>query len=158
MDKRPKRSRDKYNPYTLHSEKAKNIYRVTFSNQNKTVNIAITKEIFDELDENEKEDARQIQKIARYNERNIVTESTLNKRVFNKPENVEEIVIRKINNEKLKKAMDKLSKEQRRRILLHYDYQMSLEEIAEIEGRSKQAIQESIEWGMKKLKKIFEKF
>ena len=32
MDKRPKRSRDKYNPYTLHSEKAKNIYRVTFSN------------------------------------------------------------------------------------------------------------------------------
>lgn len=35
---------------------------------------------------------------------------------------------------------------------------MSLEEIAEIEGRSKQAIQESIEWGMKKLKKIFEKF
>ena len=56
MDKRPKRSRDKYNPYTLHSEKAKNIYRVTFSNQNKTINIAITKEIFDELDENEKED------------------------------------------------------------------------------------------------------
>ena len=54
--------------------------------------------------------------------------------------------------------MDKLTKEQRRRILLHYDYQMSLEEIAEIEGRSKQAIQESIEWGMKKLKKIFEKF
>ena len=53
MDKRPKRSRDKYNPYTLHSEKAKNIYRVTFSNQNKTINIAITKEIFDELDENE---------------------------------------------------------------------------------------------------------
>lgn len=158
MDKRPKRSRDKYNPYTLHSEKVKNIYRVTFSNQNKTINIAITKEIFDELDENEKEDARQIQKIARYNERNIVTESTLNKRVFNKPENVEEIVIRKINNEKLKKAMDKLTKEQRRRILLHYDYQMSLEEIAEIEGRSKQAIQESIEWGMKKLKKIFEKF
>lgn len=158
MDKRPKRSRDKYNPYTSHSEKAKNIYRVTFSNQNKTINIAITKEIFDELDENEKEDARQIQKIARYNERNIVTESTLNKRVFNKPENVEEIVIRKINNEKLKKAMDKLTKEQRRRILLHYDYQMSLEEIAEIEGRSKQAIQESIEWGMKKLKKIFEKF
>ena len=35
MDKRPKRSRDKYNPYILHSDKSKNIYKVTFSNLNK---------------------------------------------------------------------------------------------------------------------------
>ncbi len=48
--------------------------------------------------------------------------------------------------------MDKLTKQQRRRILLYYDYQLSMEEIARIEGCSKQSVQESIDWGMKKLK------
>ncbi len=157
MDKRPKRTRDKYNPYILHSEKEKNVYKVTFSNKSEMISIDITKDIFDELDEFEKEDARQIQEIARHNELNVVTETTLNKRSFEKQVNVDEIVINKINNEKLYKAMDKLTKQQRRRILLYYDYQLSMEEIAKIEGCSKQSIKESIDWGIKKLRKFFEK-
>lgn len=158
MDKRPKRTRDKYNPYILHSEIEKNVYKVTFSNKNEMISIDITKEIFNELDEFEKEDARQIQEIARHNELNAVTETTLNKRAFEKQVNIDEVVINRINNEKLHKAMDKLTKQQRRRILLYYDYQLSMEEIARIDGCSKQSVQESIDWGMKKLKKIFEKF
>lgn len=74
MDKRPKRSRDKYNPYILHSEKLKNIY-----------------------------------------------------------------------NKKLAKALETLTKEQRKRILLYYDYQLTMEEIARIEGCAKQSVQESFE-------------
>ena len=54
--------------------------------------------------------------------------------------------------------MDKLTKQQRRRILLYYDYQLSMEEIARIEGCSKQSVQESIDWGMKKLKKFLKNF
>lgn len=158
MDKRPKRTRDKYNPYVLHSEIEKNVYKVTFFNKKEMISIDITKEIFDELNEFEKEDARQIQEIARHNELNAVTENTLNKRAFQKQENIDEIIINKLNNEKLQKAMDKLTKQQRRRILLYYDYQLSMEEIARIEGCSKQSIQESIDWGMKKLKNFFEKF
>lgn len=158
MDKRPKRSRDKYNPYILHSEKSKNIYRVSFSNIHKMENIKISKKIFDQLDEFEKEDARQIQEIKRHYEQNTVTESTLNKRAFNKPEDVDEIVIKNIYNEKLAKALETLTKDQRRRILLYYDYQLTIEEIARIEGCAKQSVQESIEWGIKKLKKFFEKF
>ena len=158
MDKRPKRSRDKYNPYILHSEKSKNIYRVSFSNIHKMENIKISKKIFDQLDEFEKEDARQIQEIKRHYEQNTVTESTLNKRAVNKPEDVDEIVIKNIYNEKLAKALETLTKEQRRRILLYYNYQLTMEEIARIEGCAKQSVQESIEWGIKKLKKFFEKF
>ena len=158
MDKRPKRSRDKYNPYILHSEKSKNIYRVSFSNIQKIENIKISKKIFAQLDEFEKEDARQIQEIKRHYEQNEVTEITLNKRAFDKPEDVDEIVIKNIYSEKLEQAMKTLTKEQRRRILLYYDYQLTMEEIAKIEGCAKQSVQESIEWGIKKLKKFFEKF
>ena len=158
MDKRPKRSRDKYNPYTLHSDKSKNIYKVTFSNLNKIAKVKISKKIFEQLDEFEKEDARQIQEIKRHYEQNEVTEITLNKRAFNKPEDVDEIVIKNIYSEKLEQAMKTLTKEQRRRILLYYDYQLTMEEIAKIEGCAKQSVQESIEWGIKKLKKFFEKF
>ena len=46
MDKRPKRTRDKYNPYILHSEIEKNVYKVTFSNKNEMISIDITKEDF----------------------------------------------------------------------------------------------------------------
>lgn len=158
MDERPKRNRDKDNPYILHSDKSKNIYNVTFSNKDTNIKIEISKDIFEELDEFEKEDVRQIRRMERYNEYNFVTENTLNKRAFNKAENVEDIVIKNIYNEKLKKALDKLTKKQKRRILLYYDYQLSLEEIAIIEGCSKQSIQESIIWGMKKLRNFFEKF
>ncbi len=158
MDQRPKRTRDKDNPYILHSEKEKNIYKVTFSNNKEVISIDITKEIFEEFDEFEKEDARQIQEMARHNELNIVTEATLNRRAFYKPESVDDIIIKNIDNEKLQKALNKLTKEQRRRILLYYDYQLTMEEIATIEGCSKQSIQESIKWGIKKLKNFFEKF
>ena len=94
----------------------------------------------------------------RHYEQNEVTEITLNKRAFDKPEDVDEIVIKNIYSEKLEQAMKTLTKEQRRRILLYYDYQLTMEEIAKIEGCAKQSVQESIEWGIKKLKKFFEKF
>ncbi len=158
MDQRPKRTRDKNNPYILHSEKEQNIYKVVFSNNNEVISVDITKEIFEEFDEFEREDARQIQEMARHNELNIVTEETLNRRAFNKPESIDDIIMKNIDNEKLQKALDKLTKEQRRRILLYYDYQLTMEEIATIEGCSKQSIQESIKWGIKKLKNFFENF
>ena len=158
MDKRPKRSRDKYNPYNLHSEKAKNIYGITFNNDSKIIDTAINKEIFDEFDEFEKEDARQIQKASRNNELNIVTEQTLNKRTLNKAENIEEIVIKKIYSEKLNKALKKLTEKQRKRILLYYNYQLTLEKIARLDGCSRQSVYESIKWGIKKLKKYLKNF
>ena len=85
-------------------------------------NIKISKKIFDQLDEFKKEDARQIQEIKRHYEHNTITESTLNKMEVNKPEDIDEIVIKNIYNEKLAKALETLTKEQRRRILLYYDY------------------------------------
>ena len=155
MDERPKRSRDKYNPYYLNSDKAKGLYEVTFFIGKEKIKVKLSKNIFEQFDEFEKDDARQIRKNKRNNEMNFVTEDNINKRAFIKPESTEDVVIKKIHNERLAKAMDKLTKEQRRRILLYYDYQLTMEEIARIEGCSKQSVQESIEWGIKKLKKYF---
>lgn len=45
----------------------------------------------------------------------------------------------------------------RRRILLYYDYNLSLSEIAEIEGCSNVAIKYSIDVALRQLKKFFEK-
>ena len=155
MDKRPKRSRDKYNPYSLNSEKAKGLYEVTFFMGKEEIKVNLSQNIFEQFEDFEKEDARQIRKHKRNNELNAITENSLNKRAFIKPESIEEVVIKKINNERLAKAMGKLTKQQRRRILLHFDYQLTMEEIARIEGCSKQSVQESIEWGIKKLRKNF---
>lgn len=155
MDKRPKRSRDKYNPYSLNSEKAKGLYEVTFFMGKEEITVNLSQNIFEQFEDFEKEDARQIRKHKRNNELNAITENSLNKRAFIKPESIEEVVIKKINNERLAKAMGKLTKQQRRRILLHFDYQLTMEEIARIEGCSKQSVQESIEWGIKKLRKNF---
>lgn len=136
----------------------KNIYKVSFSNINQKIKIEIPKKIFEQLDEFEKEDARQIQERKRHYEQNTVTEITLNKRAFDRPEDIDEIVIKNIYSKKLEQALKTLTKEQRRRILLYYDYQLTMEEIAKVESCSKQSVQESIEWGIKKLKKFFEKF
>lgn len=155
MDKRPKRSRDKYNLYSLNSEKAKGLYEVTFFMGKEKIKVNLSKNLFDQFEEFEKEDARQIRKHKRNDELNTITENTLNKRAINKPDGTDEIVIKKIHNERLARAMEKLTKQQRRRILLYYDYQLTMEEIARIEGCSKQSVQESIEWGIKKLQKYF---
>ena len=47
MDKHSKRNKDKYNTYTLLSNKDKNIYVVVFKdNRNKTHNIEVSKDIY----------------------------------------------------------------------------------------------------------------
>jgi len=56
VDKHSKRNKDKYNPYTLLSNKDKNIYVVVFKdNRNKTHNIEVSKDIYNAFDKFELE-------------------------------------------------------------------------------------------------------
>jgi DNA-directed RNA polymerase specialized sigma24 family protein len=65
-----------------------------------------------------------------------------------------------VENEILQKAISKLSKKQRRRIMFYYFENLTFEEIAKFESKkiSARAIEYSVEAAVKNLKKILEKF
>lgn len=157
MDKRPKRNRYKDNPYYLYSDKEKNIYEVCFSNKNQKYKVDVTKEVFEELDKTEKNEARIIQYDKRYLEQSYQTDVNLYKKAINKQLTVYETIVKKNEYMKLQKAIKILSPIQKRRILLHFEYNLTLAEIAKIEGCSKVAIKYSIDIAIKKLRKFFEK-
>mgnify|MGYP006873258533 CR=1 FL=1 len=59
MDKRPKRRKDKYNPYTLHTEKGK--YYIVFIDVNNHIQkVEVSKTIFDSFNIFELEDISQM--------------------------------------------------------------------------------------------------
>lgn len=157
MDQRPKRNRDKDNPYFLHSDEKNDIYIVQFSNGDSQYNIEISKDLFYEFDNIERYEARKIQYDKRYLEQSYQTDISLYNKAINKPLSVEDKTIKDIDYKKLNRAIGTLSKMHRRRILLYYDYNLSLSEIAEIEGCSKVAIKYSIDVALKQLREYFEK-
>lgn len=169
MDKKPKRNRDKNNPYYLSSDRENDTYIVTISN--KDINVRITKEVFDLMDELEKNEAKLIQRDKRHlvfnkyvieqNEESLTHEEIMEvffyKRAKDKPKSLEDKVIEEIENKKLYKALHSLSNLHRRRILLYYKHNLSFSQIAEIEGCSKVAIKYSIDKALEELRKKFYK-
>lgn len=84
MDQRPKRNRNKDNPYFLHSDEEKNIYIVQFSDGDSQYNVEISKELFNEFDDIERDEARKIQYDKRYLEQSYQTDISLyNKQLIN---------------------------------------------------------------------------
>lgn len=69
-----------------------------------------------------------------------------------------EIYERKLSNEELYKAINQLPDKQAKRIYARYFQNMSLAEIAKVEGVKLNSVKESIEWGLKKISKILKKF
>ena len=79
-------------------------------------------------------------------------EVALYRKAIEKPISVENIIEKKIENENLQKAIDNLPEKQRRRLLLYYKYELTLEKIAEIEQCSFGAIKVSIHKALRNLK------
>ena len=157
MDERPKRNRDKYNPYYLQSDVKNNIYGVTFSSGKNKADLSITKEIFYAMDDYEKMEANQIQWAKRHIEQSVLYEDTLYKRALIKPISVEEEVDNKIKKEHLLKAINTLQPLQKRRIELYFYEKLSYSQIAKKEGCSKVAVKYSIDLALRDLKKFFSK-
>lgn len=171
MDEKPKRNRDKYNPYYLSSDRKNNIYIVTISSEDlpEDIEVDITKEVFDLMDELEKNEARLIQQDKRHltsnifvagNDEDFLTheeklEVLFYKKGKNKPKSLEDKVIEKLENAELNKALNTLSDMHRRRILLYFKHNLSLSQIAEIEGCSKTAIKYSIDKALEELRKNY---
>ena len=145
----------KVDSYTLEYIEDEDKYYISFEDSAKQeCRIEIEKEIFDIYMKSKKSYIKIKNETSRHLEHSLLSEVDIYKRAFEKSNNVVDIIMQKLESEKLQAAFNKLTKEQRRRILLYYDYQLTMEEIALIEKCSKQSVQESIKWGMKKLKKF----
>jgi len=152
-EKRPKRRKDKYNPYTL-TEKEDKHFLSFCDGQGVWQEIQITNELFEVLNRFELDDLSILNEWDRHYEHSELTEGSLYDRAATIPESVEETVFRNLRYEALYKAMEQLPETQRRRLILYYFMGFTYAQIAEKEGCKYQTVQESIYAALKKLKKL----
>ena len=151
--KRPKRRKDKYNPYTIYEKNG--YYFVSFEDgQGVSHILEIGKTLYETFDSFELDDLVYLNVLDRHIEQSEVWESTLNARAVQKPESTEDIVFRRIQIQELHRAIAELPEVQRRRIVLYYFEEMTYEQIARKEHCSFQAVAKSIVAAEKRIKKI----
>lgn len=129
----PKRRKDKDNPYTIYISENGQCYLSFKDGQGAFHNLKIDKLLYLLFDQFELEDKSYLNYFDRYIEHSELTESSLNVRAVSQPESVEEIVCCRICNERLFHAIAALPEKQRRRLVLHYFYDLTYEQIAEME-------------------------
>lgn len=154
-EKRPKRRKDKYNPYTL-SQKEDKHYLSFRDGQGILRELQITKELFEVLNRFELDDLSVLNEWDRHIEHFEQTEQSLNRRAFSKEESVEETVLRSIEYERLHRAITQLPETQRRRLILYYFEGLTYEQIARMEGCTIMPVKRSIDSGHKKTQTFFQ--
>lgn len=155
MKSNPKRRKNKDNPYTIVFLENENKYFIRFENEeNVAICIPIEKEIFEIFNEYELIELSQMNRYDRHIEHSELSEITLNKKMINKPESVENIVCDIVEKERLYNAVLSLPESQKRRILMYYFGNYTQKEIADKEKCSIRAIQYSLKIGLKNLKKF----
>ena len=150
---RPRRRKDKYNPYTL-SEKAGHHYVSFKDGQGILQEIEISEHIYKVFDKFELEDLVYLNVWDRHLEQSEVCEQTLNQRAFQKSEGIEESVVDMLEMEQLHKAIVNLPEVQRRRIVQYYFEGLTYQQIAREEHCSFQAVAKSISAAEKRIKKF----
>lgn len=150
---RPKRRKDKYNPYTL-SENDSHYYVSFKDGQGVLQEIEISECIYKAFDKFELEDLVYLNVWDRHLEQSEVCEQTLNQRAFQKPEGIEESVLDMLELEQLHKAIVNLPEVQRRRIVQYYFEGLTYQQIAREEHCSFQAVAKSISAAEKRMKKF----
>lgn len=150
-EKRPKRRKDKYNPYTLTKIKDKHILSFR-DGQGVLQEITIDRELFELLDRFELDDLSFLNEVDRHYEHSELTEISLYNRAVALPESVEDAVLRNLQYEALYNAIWKLPEAQRRRLIFYYFGGLTYAQIADMEGCKYQTVQESIYAALKNLK------
>lgn len=159
IDPRPKRRRDKDNPYeifTVGISTESPHYYIRFQDGVLTEHcLEISRELFAALNQFELDDLSHMNKVDNHYEHICLSEAELNSRISNHPESVEEAVFRYIENERLYAAMKRLPQKQYRRLVLYFFGRLTYEQIAELEGCKHPAVIKSINTAIQTLKKIF---
>ena len=152
MNDLPKRRKDKYNPYSFKKMDIDDKYIISFTNNNNEIELEISKELYSVFNNFELSDLSIMNEFDRHIEHSKLNENTLNKRIFNVERGVEDIVINKIEKQKLHIALDSFPLKQKNRIQKYFFENLTQKEIAKIENCSIRAIQYSIECALKNLK------
>ena len=141
--------------YILEYVESENKYYISFKDSvDKDCRIEINKKVFNEYIESKKSYIKVKNEIGRYMEHSELTDITLYNRCFNKPKSVEDTVIENIRKENILLAKKGLTPTQRRRIELHIEDGIKLEDLAKLEGVRRNKIDKSISLGIKKIKKF----
>ena len=155
-DPRPKRRKDKDNPYELFTTglgTAQPRYYLAFVDSTGTEQcMEIDKTLFDVFDRFELEDISFMNEVDRHYEQSEQTEQSLNRRAAQPQKSVEETVFQSVQVKTLRQAIAKLPEKQRRRLILYYFGDFTYEQIAEMERCSHPAVMKSISSALKKLK------
>lgn len=155
MDRRPKRRKDKYNPYTLHKENER--YYVSFiDSNNKFQKIEISQEVFESFNKFELEDVSQMNEYERHYEHSEIYENTLHRRNVSDVQSLEEYFDNAQDADNLHMAVNKLPEVQKRRLKKYYFEEKTFEEIALEEGCTYQCVQRSVYRAVAKIKSILE--
>ncbi len=144
--------------YTLEYIESENKYYISFKDSvEKDCRIEIDKDIFDTYLKSKKAYIKIKNETSRHLEQASLTENELYKRAFKPTESVEEIVIKNIENEKISKALKSLTDTQYKRINLHIINEVTIRDLAKLEKVQKRQIEKSLQLGLKKIRKFFEK-
>lgn len=153
MDKRPKRRKDKYNPYTLYTKAGR--YYISFVDVNNNFQeIAVSQKVFESFNKFELEDISWMNEYDRYYEHSEIYESTLHERGAINVECMEEYLDNTQDTENLHMAIGKLPDVQKRRLKKYYFEDKTFEEIAHEEGCTYQCVQRSVYRAVGKIKNI----
>lgn len=156
MDKRPKRRKDKYNPYTLHKENER--YYISFVDVNNNLQkIEVSHKVFESFNKFELEDVSQMNEYDRHLEHSEIYENALNRRNVSNVQSLEEYFDNAQDVENLHMAISKLPEVQKRRLKKYYFEEKTFDEIALEEGCTYQSVQRSVYRAVAKIKNILEK-
>lgn len=131
-----------------------NKYKINFKYNGENKEIKISKELYDLFNKFELEDLSYMNKYDRHIEHLQLDEIQMYNRLKLSNKNLEDEVIKDIENQDLHIAIKKLPQIQRRRIYLYYFCNMKQREIALQENTTIRAIQYSLDKGIKNLKKF----
>ena len=158
IDPRPKRRKDKDNPYEIFTTglgTAQPHYFLAFVDSTGTEQcVEIDKALFDAFDRFELDDISFMNEMDRHYERSEQTEQSLNKRAVQPQESVEDTVFQRVEVETLRRAIARLPEKQRSRLALHYFANFTYEQSAEVEGCTTSPVKRSIDAAIEKLKNI----
>ena len=153
MDKRPKRRKDKYNPYTLHMENGK--YYILFVDVNNHIQrVEVSKQIFESFNKFELEDISQMNEYDRHYEHSEIYENALHRRNVSDIQLLEEYFDNAQDAENLHMAISKLPEVQKRRLNNYYFEEKTFDEIALEEDCTYQCVQRSVYRAVEKIKNI----
>ena len=161
MVNRPKRRKDKDNPYSLDFKE--NNYIVSFKTvKNEYKEVKVSEEVFKAFDKFELEDISQLHKVDKHIDMRVIDNTEyMDIILFNNAVNdeisIEEQIENKILQEELKKAILELSEAQKRRVIKYYFENKTLQKIAEEEGCSITSVKESLDSSINKLRKKLKK-